>query len=90
MTIYVDESIWPHRGQLYCHMYSDSGLDDLHQFAQAIGLRRSWFQDKPHFPHYDLSPKLRAVAVRNGAVSITTTEMVNLKRKTQGLEALRS
>lgn len=88
MTLYVDEAIYPYRGQLWCHLYSDAGTNELHLFAATIGLSRSWFQDKPEFPHYDLSPKFRAIATRNGAREITSKEMVNLKRVANGQDVL--
>lgn len=37
------------------HLISDTNIDELHQFAEQIGLRREWFQDKPGRPHYDLT-----------------------------------
>jgi hypothetical protein len=37
------------------HLATDSGdLDELHDFARRIGLRRSWFQDHRTVSHYDL------------------------------------
>lgn len=54
----------------WCHL-SATTKAELHAFAQAIGLRRSWFQDRPngHW-HYDVTLGLRAKAVRAGAVPI--------------------
>lgn len=80
MAILVDEAIWPYRGALYCHMISDlpgqAGIDELHTFAARLGLKRSWFQDKPRWPHYDLSKNMRRLAIRYGAQSVTAREMV--------------
>ena len=36
--------------------------------ADEIGMKREWFQDKPGFPHYDLVPDRRAMAVMRGAI----------------------
>ena len=36
------------------HLVGDS-LEELHEFAQRVGLRREWFQDHPRHPHYDLT-----------------------------------
>lgn len=36
------------------HLATDGDLDELHKFAQSIGLKREWFQDHPAHPHYDL------------------------------------
>lgn len=78
MTIYVDESIWPYRGTKYCHMMidKDGDLQELHDFAASIGLKRSWFQNKPRHPHYDLAPSKRRLAITNGAVAVTSVELV--------------
>lgn len=77
MTVYVDESIWPYRGTKYCHMMvgKDDDLQELHDFAASIGLKRAWFQDRPTHPHYDLSPTKRALAVRNGATEVKSLEI---------------
>ncbi len=51
-------------------------LDELHSFADKIGLKREYFQDLPGFPHYDLTKTKRALAVKNGAVEISARDMV--------------
>lgn len=63
---------WAH---LSCDV--DDDLEELHAFAQAIGLRRDWFCGAGRrFPHYDLTPGMRAKAVRHGAVAVTAREFV--------------
>ena len=49
-----------------CHMTADT-LVELHAMARRIGLKRSWFQPHPRFPHYDLTKGMRAKAVLEGA-----------------------
>lgn len=73
MPVYVDRAIYKFRGQMYCHMVADS-LQELHRMANEIGLQRSWFQPKS-WPHYDLSPSKRALAVKNGAKEISGLEL---------------
>lgn len=67
--VYVDEPVLPFRGKLYCHMFTDGPMAELHAMADRIGLKRAWFQNpKPgDHPHYDLSPSMRALALTNGA-----------------------
>lgn len=64
----------------WCHMMSDdhseAGLVELHAMALRLGLRRSWFQNKPRFPHYDLTPPKRALAVQGGAQEVDSFELV--------------
>jgi hypothetical protein len=75
MAIYVDPIYnWGAKGE-WCHMATDGDLDDLHTLAQRIGLRRSWFQDHPLHPHYDLRPSKRLLAVRHGAIEVTRVEL---------------
>lgn len=73
--IYVDEPIFPYRGQMYCHMATDGDLEELHEMADKIGLSRRWFQNHPTHPHYDLAPSKRILAIEQGAVETTTLEM---------------
>lgn len=57
-----------HRGS--CHLATDGDdLEELHTFAERIGLRRAWFQPKSS-PHYDLVPSKRAAALAAGAVFV--------------------
>lgn len=70
MAVYVDESIWPYRGQLYCHMSTDGNIQELHDMAKKIGLKRSWFQEHRRVDHYDVSPNKRKLAIANGAIEV--------------------
>lgn len=56
-------------GQWWCHLWTEPGNEEaLHALAERIGMRRGWFQARRGFPHYDLTPNRRALAVRYGAV----------------------
>lgn len=57
-----------------CHMVADT-LEELHDMAEMLGLKRSWFQNK-RMPHYDISKSVRARAVGLGAVEISSRELV--------------
>lgn len=67
--VYVDEPVLEYRGKLYCHMFTDGPIEELHAMAQRIGLKKAWFQNpKPgDHPHYDLAPSMRALALTQGA-----------------------
>jgi Protein of unknown function (DUF4031) len=56
----------------WCHLVSDAGFDELHDFADALGIARRRFQGD----HYDLHPELRARAVALGALEVSTGELV--------------
>ena len=81
MAVYVDEAIWEWRGRRWCHLTAD-GTEELHRFAAELGLRRRWFQSKPGRPwhdHYDLPEEVRAYALDQGAVALSTREMGRLQ-----------
>lgn len=75
--IYVDDAFIPKDKDEWCHLMADS-LDELHQFAQSIGLKREWFHSGDH---YDVTRGKRFVAIRTGAKKVTTTEMVEIRRR---------
>lgn len=68
MAVYVDNYRGRFRGMIMSHMMADS-LEELHAFAQKIGLKRQWFQDKSA-PHYDVCQEKRKLAIAFGAVPI--------------------
>jgi hypothetical protein len=56
-------------GVVWCHMWCDPGNEDhLHRIANRIGMKRNWFQNKPGFPHYDLLPGKRLLALKLGVI----------------------
>lgn len=78
MTVYVDtafiEATVPNgrvrHNSKWCHLTADTKAE-LHEFAQRLGLRRSYFQDKPSGRwHYDVTEGMRWKAIRMGAVEI--------------------
>lgn len=86
MTVYVDTLIhwgWQLRGRkvMSCHMFTDQvQVDELHQLAEAIGMRRSWFQPHRIAPHYDLTSSRRADAVSKGAVEVDHRQAASIWR----------
>ena len=59
-----------------CHMMTDGDIEELHAMALSIGLRRAWFQDHSLHPHYDLTASKRAAAIRAGAVTVSSRELI--------------
>lgn len=83
MSVYVDTLLhfgWS-KGPS-CHMIADT-LDELHVMADKIGLKRSWFQNKPTelCPHYDLVASKRKLAVQNGATELERKEYCTKMRE---------
>lgn len=77
IMVYVDPLIpYTRRGKFAagsCHLTADT-LAELHTFAARLGLKRSWFQNDPRMPHYDLVASKRVQAVKLGAVEISMVE----------------
>lgn len=61
---------WNHVSHLHCLPTDD--LEELHLFAESIGLSRERFQTGSTIPHYDLMAATREAAVGAGAVEILT------------------
>ena len=79
--IYVDDMKAPFEGKIMCHMLSDNIEDpeELHIFAEKLGLKRSWFQNKrTDSPHYDIALSKKSKAIKLGAKEITQRQMLNL------------
>ena len=70
MTVYVDDAVWPWRGERWAHLMADR-LDELHAFAARLGIRRESFQDKASGCHYDVTAQMRERAIALGAVPIS-------------------
>ena len=63
-------------GHQWCHLMADTD-DELHAFAHQLKLRRSWC----HGDHYDLTPGRRELAVRLGALEVTSRDLVALRQR---------
>lgn len=73
------------RGQtLACHMISDTDEEEMHLFAERLGLRREWV----HRDHYDLSPEGREMALALGAEEVSVRVISRIIRaRRRGYEA---
>lgn len=85
MTIYVDNAfikakVRQHDSK-WCHLLTDNDdPEELHVFAEKIGLKRSYFQPGrlPEHNHYDLTENKRWQAIAKGAVEIDIHDWVEL------------
>jgi hypothetical protein len=85
MTIMVDElQRWPTNIRCFkagsCHLTTDGTLDELHEFAARLGMKREWYQEHRIAPHYDLTAGRRAKALAMGAVFVPMREQVRRRR----------
>jgi hypothetical protein len=70
MSVYVDDAVHLWRGRRWAHLLADE-LDELHAFAERLGLPRRAFQDKRSGAHYDIDAALRERALELGAIAIS-------------------
>ena len=65
----------------WCHMVTDASLEELHDFARRLGLRREQFQRHERLPHYDLRPHMREKALALGAAAVSSKELFRRGRE---------
>lgn len=68
----VDYAKSPLGPRAWCHMVSDTSMSELHEFAAKIGMKRAWFQGD----HYDLVASKRELAIKGGAVAVSSQQLV--------------
>jgi hypothetical protein len=74
--VLVDEARWWRHGRKWCHLVSDTSMDELHAFAEALGIPRRGL----HGDHYDLPEEYRADAIAAGAVAVDSRELLRRLR----------
>lgn len=72
MAILVDPAVWPWRGRRWAHLVSDLSYDELHEFADRLGMPRHIFQGD----HYDVPASDREQAIAMGAQPVEARELV--------------
>jgi hypothetical protein len=87
VSVYVDQlsptirsAKWRHNKA--CHLYADD-VKELHAFAVLIGQKPWWFQNRPGFPHYDLTAGMRSRALLRGAIEHDKFQMVEFMRRSK-------
>jgi hypothetical protein len=75
-VIVIDPPLWRWRGKRWSHLISDRDLEELHAFAQRLGLSRRAFQRD----HYDVPEDRWDDAVALGATPVDSRELVRRLR----------
>ncbi len=78
LTLYVDGSHWWFRDRRWCHLVSDTSVDELHDFAARLGMSERAF----HGDHYDLPDEYRPRAIAAGAHEVGSRDIVRILRDT--------
>ncbi len=85
MTVLVDAAIWPFEGRRWAHLVSDASFEELHEFAERLGIPRRAFQGD----HYDVPSDYRDRAIELGAQPVPSRELVR-RLRAAGLRRVRS
>ena len=72
MAILIDSPQWWHRERWWGHMVSDTSYDELHAFAEGLGVPRRGFERD----HYDIPIELHPDAIAQGAELVSSKELV--------------
>ncbi|GII02036.1 DUF4031 domain-containing protein [Planobispora takensis] len=73
MSVLIDPPDWPGpRGLLWSHLVSDSSVEELHAFAELLGVPpRAFDRD-----HYDVPETVYERALTLGAEAVSSRELV--------------
>ena len=85
MAVLVDQAIWHWRGRRWAHLVSDHSYDELHAFAERLGIPRRAFQGD----HYDVPEDYRLAAIDLGAEAVDARVLVR-RLRAAGLRRTRS
>jgi hypothetical protein len=77
MAILVDDAVWPWRDRMWCHLISDTSLEELHAFARLLSIPERGFGGD----HYDIPAEVREVAISRGAQPVSSREIVLALRR---------
>ena len=73
MAILIDTAMWPWRDWMWCHMVSDTSIEELKEFADVLGIPERGFQGD----HFDIPEHMREIAINHGAHVVTTREILS-------------
>ncbi|MFI7584472.1 DUF4031 domain-containing protein [Kocuria sp. M1N1S27] len=74
MPVYIDPPLWPAHGTRFSHLVSDTSYEELHAFADGLGVpRRAFDRD-----HYDVRESLYREAVAAGAVPVDGRQLTRV------------
>ena len=76
MTLLIDPPNSPGHGRMWSHLASDLSFDELHRFAEQLGIPRRGFDRD----HYDIPADRYEQVVAAGAVPVTSRELISRLR----------
>jgi hypothetical protein len=88
MAVYVDHASHAYGRMIMCHLLADS-TEELFAAADAIGVQRKWIQNAgTPAEHFDICQAKRALAVKAGAIEVTSRQLVQVIRGKRAASAL--
>jgi Protein of unknown function (DUF4031) len=72
VAILVDDAREPRHDRWWCHLASDTSFEELHAFAEAVGIPPKGFDGD----HYDVPVDRRGQLVASGARAVSSRELV--------------
>ncbi len=72
MTLLIDPPNSPGHGRLWSHLASDESFDELHRFAERLGIPPKGFDRD----HYDIPAERYAMVVAAGATPVSSRELI--------------
>jgi hypothetical protein len=76
VSVLIDEPIWWSRGRRWAHLVSDESYDELHRFAEYVGLPRRGF----HGDHYDVPEEWHEAVIAAGATRTSSRDLLRRLR----------
>lgn len=76
MTLLIDPPNSPGHGRMWSHLASDTSFDELHRFAEGLGIPRRGFDRD----HYDIPADRYEQVVAAGALPVTSRELISRLR----------
>jgi len=80
MTLLIDPPNSPGHGRMWSHLASDTSYDELHRFAQGLGIPQRGFDRD----HYDIPAERYDSVVAAGAQPVSSRELI-VRLRTAGL-----
>lgn len=74
MPVYIDPPLWPAHGTHFSHLVSDTSYEELHEFADRLGVARRAFDRD----HYDVRESLYHEAVAAGALPVDGRQLTRV------------
>lgn len=83
MSVLVDPPYWPAHGRLWSHLVSDTSFDELHAFANRVGLDRRLFEGDHYDVPEDLYPRMLASGAQpvESRVLLQRLQQAGLRRR---------